>query len=341
MGKPRLDFFRFPLNHNSGEFKTFRNFMIENRGCKKTDSDTTIFQEIFKYFMNAPQKDFAKNNRLKKVFTLIKNKTINKHYDKRPSIHSNDFIFSGVITGGAYGKERILSDLEDKTASEKVKATQPVLQYYYIFVYIPVNHNEGFFMIHSNGPDESISNLMRNYIASLFKKGEYNKPIMQSFCPKDFQSEFKENALIKNFSFKTTIIDNQINENNPIKDLISEYDIKIEAIPKNKEIPIDSANIIMGYFRNKIFGKNDYNKRLDEFENVKMSAKNKETNSSKTFEWNLKDEEFIPVVFLKGRILFEEDDTPNFESLKKYCENLFNDTILKEIRKDLDVRRIN
>ena len=35
---------------------------------------------------------------------------------------------------------------------------QPDLQYYYIFLYFPVDHNEGFVMIHTDSAEESISN---------------------------------------------------------------------------------------------------------------------------------------------------------------------------------------
>lgn len=64
------------------------------------------------------------------------------------------------------------------------------------------------------------------------------------------------------------------------------------------------------------------------------------TGSTKTFEWNTKDNDFVPVVYLKGRIKKENvDGTPDFDELKQYCNNIFKDEILPEIRPDLYVTK--
>lgn len=84
MANPRLDFFRFSLKHKSEQVKTFRDFMIENGKCTSRQKDITIFGALYKYFMEAPTKDFATNPSLKKVMTVIPNpkgRTINSHYD--------------------------------------------------------------------------------------------------------------------------------------------------------------------------------------------------------------------------------------------------------------------
>ncbi len=68
MANPRLDFFRFSLRHKSGQVKTFRDFMIENGKCTSRQRDATIFAALYKYFMEAPTKDFATNSSLKKSY---------------------------------------------------------------------------------------------------------------------------------------------------------------------------------------------------------------------------------------------------------------------------------
>lgn len=103
---------------------------------------------------------------------------------------------------------------------------QPVLQYYYIFLYFPVDHNEGFVMIHTDSAEESISNFARSYIAKLFSIGDYQKPTMSIFAPKCFQDEYREGAVLKSMTFKTTFVDNQIEEDNPIKDVMGDYEVK-------------------------------------------------------------------------------------------------------------------
>lgn len=74
MANPKLDFFRFKLKHKSGANKTFREFMLESGKCTNRDSDSKIFGKLFEYFMNELKNDFAKNDSIKKVMTLISNK---------------------------------------------------------------------------------------------------------------------------------------------------------------------------------------------------------------------------------------------------------------------------
>lgn len=204
MSNPKLEFFRFKLNHKSDTNKTFRQFMLENGKCTKRQVDCTIFGRLFKYFMEAPSKGFAKSDSLKKVVTVIGNrgrKKINKHFSERPKVEFPDCIISGVVNGGPFGKERILSDLEKKDESESIQSTQPVLQYYYVFLYLPLDHYEGFLMVHSDSSEETITQAMRKYVADIFTLGDYRKPVMAAFAPNHFEKEYKDGAIIKSMSF--------------------------------------------------------------------------------------------------------------------------------------------
>ena len=87
MANPKIEFFRFKLKHKTDDFKTFRDFMVENGKCKNRDTEATIFGKLFAYFLNDLKVDFAKSESIKKVMTLISNKgrrIINKHWDERP-----------------------------------------------------------------------------------------------------------------------------------------------------------------------------------------------------------------------------------------------------------------
>lgn len=67
--------------------------------------------------MNELNTDFARNDSIKKVMTLISNKgrqIINKHWDERPCPLSDKYIIAGVVNGGTYGKERIVTKLGKK-----------------------------------------------------------------------------------------------------------------------------------------------------------------------------------------------------------------------------------
>lgn len=335
--KPKLEFYRFQLDHKTTEHKTFRDFAVDNLGISATSSNKDIFKKIFEYFMNAPEKDFAKNEQLKKVFTWIDDPSINNHYDKKPSINSSSYTITGVINGGRYSDDSILSDVTNKKQSKKLKRDNSVLKYYYIFLYIPVDYSEGFMMIHSNNSEDTITNLMRTYIAKLFKRGDYRKPIFEKFCPKSFQDEFRKGATISNFNFKTTIV-NDIPGDDPFLFQLDGYDVSITISPKNKKMDFgDCGKTLMAFFSKGAFRGHKETNELNKFDKIKVSTKNEKTKSSTTFEWNSRDKEFTPVVYLDNRVKMIDNNTPDFVDLKRYCIELFNDQILPEIRPDLNI----
>lgn len=338
MANPKLDFYRFKLKHKSGANKTFREFMLESGKCSQRDSDSKIFGKLYEYFMNELKTDFAKNDSIKKVMTLISNsgnRNINKHWDKQPKPHLEKHIIAGVVNGGPYGKERIVTKLSKKDDTNNLSFDQPVLQYYYIFLYLPVDHNEGFMMIHTDSAEESISNFARNYIAKLFSIGDYQKPVMKVFAPQCFQDEYKRGAVVKSMSFQTTYIDNQIEDNDPIKEVMGNYDVKINITPKgNGEKGLGILENMRNYIKQRIFGAKDYTKQLDEFDKCTVNTINKDTKSSKTFDWNMRDSELTPVVYLDGKVAINNDGTVNLAAIDRYCKDLFDNQIVRELRPD-------
>lgn len=318
----KIEFFEFTLKSKDNEKKTFRQFMLDTGKAGKKDSEDQIFVKLYKYFMEAPTKGYAQCNN--KAFTVVRNTKYNKHLDKRPKPNLAENTISGVVNGGEYGKERILSDLSDNSGEETINSTKSILDYFYIFAYFPLDYNRGLLIVHSNSASDSISSLMRSHVSNIFtnKAFGYLKPKMIKFCPREFQDEFKKGATISGITFRKSILSTDISEE-AIRDELKEYDIKIEAIPKNKKIPIEKAGFFVKYLSNKFFGSKELQYKLSEFEDTKMSAHNSETRSNKTFEWNSRDMDFSPVVYLDGRVLLDINGIPDFISLDEYCKQLF------------------
>jgi hypothetical protein len=340
MANPKLEFFRFKLNHKKEKFSTFRDFLTEELGANKTISDENAFKLCFKHFIKSLGKDFAQDDKLKKQLVVIKKSTVNKHLDKQPTFNAAGNLIYGVINGGPYGRDRIISNIEDQEDSTVLGRNKSVLLYFYFFLYCPLDHNEGCFIIHSNSSEETITQLFRNYISNLFKGNNFNKASIEIFCPKSFQDEFKNGAVLRSLTFKSSFIDN-IPSTDGISHLFQNYDIKIEAIPRNKKISVSEASTFRKYLSKKIFGTKEEEKRLTDFEEVKVSTENDITNATKVFEWNNIDSSFVPVVYINGRIeKMNDDGTPDFIELNEFCLNIFKDEILIEIRPDLNVVRI-
>jgi hypothetical protein len=332
---PKLEFYRFSLNHKKEQVKTFKDFAIDElKGGKKITNDNVI-KLCFNHFIKMLASDFAKDDKLKKKLSLEKKKGINIHIDKYPAFNLAKNTISGVINGGPYGRERIISNNDDENDSEKLGTNKTVLMYFYFFLYIPADHHEGCFIIHSNSNEETITILFRNFIANIFKGTNYNKPSPEVFCPQSFQDEFKKGAILQSMIFKTSIIDT-IPNSKGVSDLFKSYDVKIEIIPKSKKILISEVTKFKDFISKKLFGTEKDSKKLTEFEETRLNIENDVTNKTKVFEWNKKDNEFVPVVYLDKRIAKKnEDGTPDFIELAELCKNIFNDEILKSIRPDL------
>ncbi len=337
---PKLEFYRFTLNHKKGDFKTFRDFAIEELKAGKKTTNEKIVELCFKHFIQSLKTDYAKDDNLKKKICFEQKKSINKHHDKGPTFNSADHLIYGVINGGLYGRDRIVSNNDDENDSASLGLNKTVLLYFFFFIYLPPDHNEGFFMIHSNGKEETITNIFRSYITNIFRGSNYNKAQPNEFCPKSFQREFIDKAILKSMSFKTTFMD-ELHTTDGISEQFQNYDIKIEVIPKNKGILGAAAEAFKNKLQSKIFGTKNKERKLQDFDETKMVLESDITaGSTKTFEWNTRDNDFVPVVYLKGRINNTNiDGTPDFDELKQYCFTIFNDEILPEIRPDLYVTK--
>ncbi len=335
----KLEFYRFRLNHKKENFKTFRDFSIEELKAGKNPSDEKVLELCFKHFIQSLKTDYAKDDNIKKKIGIEKKKSINKYYEKAPTYNTANYTISGVINGGPYGRERIISNNDDEDDSSSLGINKSVLMYFFFFAYLPPDHNEGFFMIHSNSRDESITTLFRSYVTNIFRGDNFKKAIPEEFCPKSFQDEFKKGAVLKSMTFKSSFVDD-IHTTDGVSALLQEYDIKIEATPKSKEIPGTESKAFFDKLAEKVFGTRYKERSLHDFDRTTLVLESDITNSTKTFEWNVKDNDFIPVVYLQGRVKKENaDGTPDFEELKEFCLTIFNDEILPEIRPDLDVTK--
>ncbi len=196
-------------------------------------------------------------------------------------------------------------------------------------------------MVHSDSADETITQAVRNYVAGLFSLGDYRKPVMTAFAPKRFEEEYKDGAVINSMSFVKTDINPQIEDDDPARDSVNEFDVKITLTLKGEKADLSKAVAIKNFFSKRFFGTKDFNYRLEEFDKCAVSTKNEDTKSTKTFDWNIRDQELRPVVYLKDRVAMEDDGTPNFAALDKYCRQIFEEIIKQDLRPDLDVDRVD
>jgi len=335
--KPKLEFFRLklnPIDDNSSK-KTFKDFVRESLDVGNSPlTDNEAFIHLFNHFIKSLSGDLAKDDKIKKKLQLVEKK-VNKYLANKPIFIADKYIIHGVINGGQYGRDRILGNNNNPDETSAIEEDKTVLQYYYFFLYLPLDHSEGCLIIHSNSIEESVTNIFRHFIANIFKTRDYHSLLVEVYCPKSFQKEFRESAVIKNLSFKTTFIESENTAGN-ISDFLDKYDIYIKATPKKKGIRTEFAPAILKALQSKMFGSLNKEKKLNEFGEVKLITENIVDKSIKTFEWNTKDHEFAPVIYLENRITkYNSDKTPDFNELEKLCKTYFFDEIKPELRPDL------
>lgn len=335
---PKIEFYRFKLNHKSEEFKTFKDFVKEVLKGRSNIDDNKVTESILKHFLDSLKEDISKDEISRKKISLEKKPSINSHLDKKPTFLSDRSIIHGVINGGPYGRDGVIADFDDDEKSEKLDRKKVILLYYYFLLYIPSDHNEGCFIIQSNSTEDTITGIFRNYIKNLFSGGNYKKPEIDVFCPSSFQEEFKKGAVIQNIIFQNTFIES-IPDFQPIKGNASPFEIRIQITPVDKTIEVNQVEKIKNFFDKKLFGSLRDNTTLNHFVTKKLTAKNDVTKAQKLFEWNDRDNEFVPTIYLKNRVPFN-NGSPNFKELSEFCLNIMNDEVIPNLRPDLNVIKV-
>lgn len=334
--RPKLEFFRLKLESKEGEYKTFRDFAIEELYLRRPSNDAQIMNKLYEHFMNNLSTDLAKVKRLKKQLKLIRNNA-NKYLNYRPRVNVNRNIIYGVINSGRFGRDGMMSDSSSSVdQGETISKNKTILHYYYFLLYLPLDHNEGCFIVHSNSKEETMTDVFKVYISNLFRRGNYKYPTISMFCPQSFQREFQEQAIVKSFEFQRTCTDGIFTDDG-IMTHNQTYDVKIEIMPRDGGVLMRDRNILNGLLRqlglrrtpNNIVG-------LTDFESRKMILSDPISKSDRTFDLNDEELNVIPVVYLENRINhYNDDETPDFLELNTLCQNLLQDEVLPEIRPDL------
>lgn len=300
--RPKLEFYTLKLVSKDLEYKTFRDFAIEELYQRRPSSDAQIMNKLFDHFMNDLVTDIAKDRRIKKQLKLIKTAS-NKHLANRPVVNVQKNIIYGVINGGRFGRDGMMSDssvnAEDANAFGKNKT---ILRYYYFLLYLPLDHSEGCFIIHSNSKEETITDMFKVYIERLFKGGNYKRPALNIFCPKSFQEEFQNEAIIKSLEFSNTYRD-EVFTDEGMRTYQQLYDVKIEIKPKDGDIPLTAKSKLGNLLRQLGFSRHKHNTdRLTNFDRKKMTLNSPFSKTDRTFDFDDENLNVIPVVYLEGRI---------------------------------------
>lgn len=169
--RPKLEFYTLKLVSKDLDYKTFRDFAIEELYQRRPSSEAQIMNKLFDHFVNGLVTNIAKDKRIKKQLKLIKT-TSNKHLANRPVVDVQKNIIYGVINGGRFGRDGLMSDSSaDAEEANAFSKNKTILRYYYFLLYLPLDHDEGCLIIHSNSKEETITDMFKVYVKRLFMGG--------------------------------------------------------------------------------------------------------------------------------------------------------------------------
>lgn len=335
--RPKLEFIRFTLNCGDGVFKTFRDFAIEVLNVKKTATDAQLMNRMLDYFTGTLATEKAKDNSIKKQLKLIRSKT-NKYHAHIPKASVKDNVISGVISGGRFGRHGLMSDSKvDVEDAKTIDKNNTILRYYYFFLYVPLDHNEGFLCIHSNSKEETVTELMRTFVSKLFSGlNGYRRPLTHPFCPKLVREEFKQEAILSELVFRDTILDN-IFHSDGLQGKDEPFEIEIKIRPKGESRAGVTKVMLQRVMTRLRITRPNGSDSLSDFRTKKATVKNLNSSSNRSFDINKESiDSIVPVVYLDDKIkVFNDDDTPDFAELDTFCYKLFREQIIPELRPDL------
>lgn len=330
---PKIEFYRFSLKpKKKNDPSTFKDFIVKELGGRETQGAKTLFKLLFSRFEDCMSKvEYNDDAKLSKKIEIVKSVKHNLHLSRKPVADDSSFIISGVINGGPYGRDRLVADKKNETI-ENLGQNKIVYLYYYIFLYCPLDYNEGVFGVHSNSIEESVTQLFRGFVSKFFSGTHFNNPEVTHYAPKSFQKDFVDDAFIQKIVFEETSLSPDFS--GQVQGLIklpSLFDIKITVTPKDGAVSLQDAQELSDRLSGLVFGEQE----LGSFPVKKIITRKDGSRNTKTFELNTRDQEFAPVIYLNDYIIQKNvDGTPNFDELNSYIHKLFKEEILTEIRPD-------
>ena len=340
---PRLDFYRVLLNHKDDEFKTFHDFMCEVLNKKRVNTSKQLLVSLSDYLVSSLQGDMAVDTKTnKQVRWLNKNANIYRTYRPKPDENSDSIIY-GVLSGGRYGRNGMITSKEvseDEGSTSALKPNSAVHKYCYFALYAPMDHNEGCLVVHSNSRDESVADVIVKLITRMFYKGQYKKPSVSRFCPQYLQQQFKDRSVLKQINIRNSYISKDIDNigvQNKDQDPFNNYSVQIIITPYHQSEDVQSdVNNARNLLSRLGFVRNTATTSLDKFKMRKVTMEDSTTKHVQTFEIDKDEIELCPIIDVRSILPNDEDyqidGTPLIDKLHGAVIQILQNQVIPELR---------
>ncbi len=319
MKNPKIEVYKVilsPTNEKNKDLFSFRELFISKYNLAESTSDKKVYNAFYEDVFKTS--DYNENNKLRKAFRLSSDITKN----------IKDFYIHGVMEGGAYDVGKTAGNRRTKRESRKFHKDIIIQDDFYFLLQTKLEKNIGILIIQTYG-QENIDDIFKPFIKKIFHKAglSYNA-IIAPFIPKSIEEMAKTTALVSELNYQTKNIRiNQLSEDKKDK-LEGKFNLKITLTPVDGSIPLptlDKWRQMIGKSLLKLPGNE---MTLENFNSKTGYIKSKNLKNPARFEIDAESIKIKPTLYLEkvDDVILEENGTPDWESLKKYCsENLLPD----------------
>ncbi len=319
----KLEIITFNLNpyKKNEENSTFQD--IFNKKIESTQIED-IYQNLVNILDNPSDSSYHTVG--KKAFTLIGDKS---------GFNSSDSFIYGLLKGGDLGNGKTKSNVRDKNDEENLDGNVINDKYFFI-LYFPLNDNKGYILFQSF-KDEGIRKVFVNTVMTSFfsLEDEYKKPKPENFYPKIIKEQFKQNALVKEIRFTDRQLSSRLSSESSFQSIANEFKIEVKITPIGGGIATRLYKTLAESLGLQQIGNN----RLENFNRTSIVVQDETTKKVTHFELGNEFEDIKPRIYLNGRIDFDNNELPEYDSLKEYCLQLLNEIKLEDEENLRNIRR--
>ncbi|MDF2551493.1 MAG: hypothetical protein K0R77_768 [Chryseobacterium sp.] len=283
-----------------------------------------IYQKLVNILDNPSDSSYHRVG--KKAFTLIGDKS---------GYNSTDNLIYGLLKGGDLGNGKTKGKLIDKNEEENLDGNVINDKYFFI-IYFPLNDKKGYVLFQSY-KDEGIRKVFIDTIMKqLFSLDEeYKKPTTESFYPAIIKEEFKQNALVKEIKFTDRQLSSRLSDEQSFQSIANEFKIEVKITPIGGGVATRLYRRFIESLGLQKIGDNN----LQNFDRTSIVVQNEITKKVTHFELGNDFEDIKPRIYLKDRVDFDNNELPEYNSLKEYCLQLLSeikneDNNLRNIRRN-------
>jgi hypothetical protein len=313
-----------PTNEKKKEFYSFKEFFIDKYvGLDEKSNDKKIFTKFFSEMFKPEDATYNENEKKRKAFRLSKD--ITKKEDT--------FVIHGVLEGGPYDVGKTTGNKKTKGDSKPLGRNIVVQDDFYFLLQTRLNEKVGILILQSYGSDK-IDDVFLPFIKKLFKDvGKTFEAATPPYLPNSISELAKNTAIISELNYQTNnLIVNQISEDKKDK-LSGKFNVKIIISPVNDGISIHSLPKWKKIINKTIFKFPENEMALESFNTKAGYLKSPSLKNPARFEIDQEKISIHPSIYLEkiDQVILNENGTPDWDSLKKYC----NDDLLPELELEI------